>query len=176
MRNRNLFVVVILAATGAGFGQISAPPVKMGLWKTTQHISIAGFQIPPEAAARLKAMGRTLPGAAPHTIVTESCATPENWKKMFRDMQHRDNDCVVSNQHQTATGFSADMVCKSSASSSTGHIDVQITGREKMQGKVHMKATSETQPRPIVMDMNFESDYQGSDCHGISPDSPKIIR
>ena len=39
-----------------------------------------------------------------------------------------------------------------------------------------MEVTTARQSQPIVMDMTFESVYQGEDCKGISPDSPKIIQ
>jgi hypothetical protein len=37
----------------------TAPPVKMGLWKTTSVMTTSGFQLPPDVAARMKAMGRS---------------------------------------------------------------------------------------------------------------------
>ena len=59
--------------------------------------------------------------------------------------------------------------------SSKGHIEAAFESQEKINGKVHMEITTARQPQPIVMDMTFESLYQGSDCKGISPDSPKIL-
>jgi hypothetical protein len=38
-----------------------------------------------------------------------------------------------------------------------------------------MEMMTQRQPEPIVIDMTFDSTYQGSDCKGISPDTPKVI-
>jgi hypothetical protein len=139
--------------------------------------TMTGMQIPPDVAARLKAMGRPVPTGQPHTTVSQSCVTREKWKDMFSHMQ-RNHDCQFTNEHQTSTSMSADMTCKSPDGkySSTGHIDVRFTSAEKMSGKVHAETIMQSQPQPIVMDMSFESAYQGADCQGISPDSPKVIQ
>jgi hypothetical protein len=177
MKKRMFLSMVFLGFLGAAVAQTSEPPVKMGLWQSKVTSTMTGFQIPPDVAARLKAMGRPVPGSEPQTIVSQSCLTPEKWKDMFSHMQ-RDHDCQFTNQHQSSTAMSADMACKSTDGrySSTGHIDVSFTGSEKMTGKVHVETITQSQPQPIVMDMSFESAYQGGDCQGISPDSPKIIQ
>jgi hypothetical protein len=172
-----LLSMTLLGFLSAGLAQTSAPPVKMGLWQSKVTGTMTGLQIPPDVAAKLKAMGRPVPGSEPQTTVSQSCLTPEKWKNMFSHMQ-RNHDCQFTNQHQSSSAMSADMSCKSPDGqySSTGHIDVNFTSSEKMTGKVHLETTRRSQPQPIVMDMNFEGAYQGSDCHGISPDSPKIIQ
>jgi hypothetical protein len=177
MRKRMLFSITILGFLGAALAQTSEPPVKMGLWQTKMTNTMTGMQIPPDVAARLKAMGRPVPTGQPHTTVSQSCLTREKWKDMFSHMQ-RNHDCQFTNEHQTSTSMSADMTCKSPDGkySSTGHIDVRFTSAEKMSGKVHAETIMQSQPQPIVMDMSFESAYQGADCQGISPDSPKVIQ
>jgi Protein of unknown function (DUF3617) len=177
MHERMLLSMTLLGFLGSALAQTSEPPVKMGLWQTKETSTMTGFQIPPDVAARLKAMGRPVPGAEPQTVVSQSCLTPEKWKDMFRHMQ-RNPDCQFTNEHQSSTGMSADMACKSAdgSTSSRGHIEVSFTTSEKMTGKVHAEAMRQSQPQPIVMDMKFESAYHGADCQGISPDSPKIIQ
>lgn len=176
MEKRTLPLMVFLGFLVAAPAQTSAPPVKMGLWQSKVTSKMTGFQIPPDVAARLKAMGRPVPGSEPQITVSQSCLTPEKWKDMFSHMQ-RNHDCQFTSQNQSSTSMSADMACKSSDGkySSTGHIDVNFTSSEKMIGKLHMTIMSQSQPRPIVMDMNFQSAYQGTNCQGISPDSPKVI-
>ncbi len=51
------------------------PPVKMGLWQNTITNTMSGLQLPPDVLAKLQAAGRPVPGAAPRTIVTQSCMT-----------------------------------------------------------------------------------------------------
>jgi hypothetical protein len=177
MHKHMLLSATFLSFVGAALAQTSEPPVKMGLWQTRITSTMSGIQIPPDVAARLKAMGKQVPGAEPQTTISQSCLTPEKWKSMFSHIQH-DPNCQYINERQSSTGISADMACKSDDGrrSSTGHIDVKFDGAEKMTGKVHAQTVVQSQPQPIVMDMNFESVYQGSNCRGISPDSPKIIQ
>ncbi len=71
--------------------------------------------------------------------------------------------------------MSGDMVCTTAEGASKGHMEATFSSQEKMSGKVHMEITTQRQPQPILMDVTFESVYQGADCKGISPDSPKIV-
>jgi hypothetical protein len=73
--------------------------------------------------------------------------------------------------------MSGDSACKSvdGSRTSTGDIEVTFVSSEKMTGKAHMETMMASQPKPILVDMTFESDYQGSDCKGISPDSAKVV-
>ena len=177
MQKQICFAVAMLWIFGVAVAQISEPPVKMGLWQTTNTSTMTGIQIPPDVAARLQAMGRPLPSMGqPHTTVVQSCLTPEKWKNMFSDMQ-RDRECQFTNVHQASDSFSADIACKSADGryNSTGHIEANFPSTEKMHGKAHMETIMQSQPQPIVADMSFDSVYQGADCQGISPDSPKVI-
>jgi Protein of unknown function (DUF3617) len=71
--------------------------------------------------------------------------------------------------------MSGDMTCTTEGRTSKGHIEATFASQEKVNGKVHMEITTQRQLQPILMDMTFESVYQGADCKGISPDSPKIV-
>lgn len=152
----------------------TAPPVKMGLWKTTSVMTTSGFQIPPDVAARMKAAGRSI--GEPQTVNTLSCLTAEKWKKIFDPSQH-DQKCQFTNQQQSSSGMSADMTCSAGASgrTSTGHMAMTFDSTEKMHGKFHMEVNAQSQPHPILIDNSFNGVYQGSDCQGISPDSPKML-
>jgi hypothetical protein len=182
MKRELCLVMAVLAGCAAMTAQdvptpppaVSPPPVKMGLWQNTITNTMAGLQIPPEVAARMQAMGRPMPGAAPRTTVTQSCLTPEKWQQSWADMQGK-NNCQFTNVHQSATGMSGDVACSMPQGSSKGHINATYSGLEKVNGKVHMEITAANQSQPIVMDMTFESVYQGADCKGIEPGSPKIV-
>lgn len=155
----------------------AAPPVKMGLWHGTTVTKMTGITLPPEVVEKMKAMGRPVPGAEPQTIETESCLTPEKWKEMFARAQNREN-CKISNLKQDASGMSADMVCESpngGGNTARGHVQMSFLTTEKVHGTMHMEATSVRQPQPIVVDMTIDSVYQGADCKGVSPDTPKVI-
>lgn len=169
-------ILAFLGGTFAARAQSSAPPIKLGLWQTTSTATISGIQLPPEIAARLKAMGRPMPFGQPTTTVIQSCVTQEKWEQVFRDTQ-RNHNCHFTNRHQTPTSLTADMTCKSNNGeiNSTGHIDVSFQNQEAIHGKVHMETVEPSQPHPVATDVHFEGVYKGSDCHGISPDSPKVV-
>jgi Protein of unknown function (DUF3617) len=176
MKRGLCLVMCVLAGAAAVAAQDApAPPaVKMGLWQNTVTNTMSGIQIPPEVAERMKAMGRPVPGSAPRTTTTQSCLTPDKWQKSITDMQQGKN-CQFTNVKQSASGMSGDMTCTTPQGSSKGHLDATFANQEKMDGKMHMEITTERQSQPIVMDVTFESVYQGADCKGISPDLPKII-
>lgn len=151
---------------------LAPPPIKMGLWKTTTTSAIAGLQIPPEVAAKMQAMGRSF--GQPQTVNTLSCITPEKWKQIFN--HQRDQNCQLSNQQQSSSGMSADITCTSSRGpETTGHIDMTFDSDSQMHGKMHMTVNTQSQPQPMNIDTTMQSTYQGADCQGVSPDSPKVV-
>ena len=170
---RNLVLLPVIATLAAA-AQTGKPPVKMGLWKTNSVMTTSGFEVPPDVAARMKAMGRSF--GEPHTVNTLSCLTEEKWKKIFDPAQH-DQKCQFTNQQQSSSGMSADMTCESGggARTSTGRMAMTFDSTEKMHGKFHMEVNSQSQPHPILIDNSFTGEYQGSDCKGISPDEPKLL-
>jgi hypothetical protein len=155
--------------------QSAAPPVKMGLWQGTTTIKLSGLQIPPDIAERMKAAGRPIPGSEPRTIETQSCLTTEKWKEMIAKIQDSEN-CKLTNVKQDATEMSADIACQTGGGGSAmGRVQVNFPTSEKIHGTGHMEITTSRQPQPIVMDTTLDSTYQGSDCKGVSPDTPKVI-
>ena len=177
MKRELCLVMVVLTGSVAALAQdvITPPAVKMGLWQNNITNTMSGLQLPPDVLAKLQAAGRPVPGAAPRTFVTQSCMTADSWQKSFTDMQLKQN-CQFTNVHQSAAAMSGDMSCTSAdGTSSKGHMEATFASQEKMNGKVHMEISTARQSQPILMDMTFESVYQGADCKGISPDSPKIV-
>jgi hypothetical protein len=151
------------------------PPVKMGLWQGTTTVKVSGFQVPPEVAEKMKATGKPVPGTEPRTIETQSCLTPEKWKEMITKMQDREN-CKLTNVKQDATEMSADIACQTSGGGSAmGRVQANFITSEKVHGIGHMEIMTPRQPQAIIMDTTFDSTYQGADCKGISPDTPKVI-
>ena len=171
---RSLCLLPLVVTLAAAAQTQTTPPIKMGLWKTSSTITTSGFQLPPEVAARMKASGRD-PGQ-PRTVNTLSCLTAEKWKKVFDPTQH-DQHCQFTNQQQSSSSMSADMACSSGAGAhnATGHMAMTFDSTEKMHGKFHMEVNSQSQPHPILIDNTFTGVYQGSDCQGISPDTPKLL-
>lgn len=170
----HLCILALIATLAAAAQAQTAPPVKMGLWKTSSVMTTSGFQVPPDVAARMKAMGRSLD--QPQTVNTLSCLTVEKWQKIFDPSQH-DQKCHFTNQQQSSSGMSADIACSAGNGShtSTGHMAMTFDSKEKMRGSFHMEVNSQSQPHPILIDNRFSGVYQGSDCQGVSPDVPKVL-
>lgn len=148
----------------------------MGLWNSTTVTTISGLQLPPAVLDQLKSMGRPDP-TAPRTINSQSCLTPEKWKEMFTAAQDRKN-CTVANLHQDDHGMSGDITCQSGSGgtgNAKGHLEMTFLNPEKVHGTMHMEAVTSRQTQPIIVDMLIDSAYQGADCQGISPDTPKVI-
>lgn len=159
------------AAQSPSAPQLTPPPIKMGLWKTTSTATIAGMQLPPEVEARLKAMGKSFGG--PQTVNMLNCITREKWQQMFDHSQSQ--SCTFSNVQQSSSGMSADLACNSTHSTSTGHMQMTYDSSEKMHGSFHMQVTAASRPQPMTVDSTYQGAYQGSDCQGVSPDSPRIL-
>lgn len=173
----SLFLAVLAIPAVMAAQPTSAPPIKMGLWQNTNVVSVKGLHIPPDVAARLKAMGRPVPTEEPRTVVVDSCITPEKWKEMFSNMQQGKN-CKYSNLHQDSSGISTDIACSSEDGKRTtaGHFDLRVLSQEKTHGQGKMTSMLPSQPNPIIVDMTIDGVYLGSDCKGISPDSPKVVQ
>jgi hypothetical protein len=173
---RKMFFIVMVMALPCGARAQSTPPIKMGLWRGTTVMTMTGLQLPPETAARLKAMGRTAPGSEPTTTEMESCLTSEKWKEMLTGTQGKEN-CKYTTTKMDFKGMSADMVCAAeSGGAAKGHLEMNFLSPEKVHGTVHMEVTSQRQPQPILMNITVDNTYEGSDCKGISPEDPKVIR
>jgi hypothetical protein len=147
----------------------------MGLWQGTTVTKMTGLILPPDVVAKMKEMGRPVPGAEPRTMEMQSCLTPEKWKEMLSKAQSNES-CKVTNLKQDSSGMSADVTCESArGGGGKGHLEMNFLSTEKVHGTMHMEMMTGRQPQPIVMDMTIDSVYQGADCKGVSPDTPKMI-
>jgi hypothetical protein len=173
MKTSVYVLATTMAFAGTAFAQ--SAPIKMGLWHGKAVSTMTGLELPPNVVARLKAMGRPVPGAEPTTTEMESCLTPAKWKEMLARPQEREN-CSYSNMKVDSSGMSGDIECTTARGGSTkGHMQMNFLSSEKVHGTVHMEVTSAQRPQPILMDMTIDSTYEGPDCKGISPDEPKVI-
>jgi hypothetical protein len=142
----------------------------MGLWQNTVVSTMSGLQLPPEVLERLKASGRPIPGTTPKTTVSQGCLTPEKWQENWQRAKEG-QDCHSKNLKMDVSGMSFDIDCMGS----TGHVQVNFISSEKAHGTMHMEVVSPERPQPMVMNITFDSIYQGSDCKGIAPGEAKVI-
>lgn len=168
----------VTIAIAAGAQSTTPPPVKMGLWETTVTSQISGFQLPPDVIAKLKAMGRSVPGGA-HTVVTQGCLTPEEWRDQMEKMnQPANSDCTVTHRQVEARKFAFDISCNSEHGMTvTGHWEIQATDEEHSHGSGHMTSDAAgPNGRSFAMDSTFDSHFLKSDCGDVKPGNAKIIR
>jgi len=174
-----LFVLAMCClAYVSAFAQTPAPPpVKMGLWESSVTMTMGGFQIPPDVAAKMQAMGRPVPGAA-HTTVTQSCLTADQWTKTWANLNKRgDMECKVSNLTQGSQKLSFDTSCTSQQGGVfTGHFEMFFDDDEHSHGTMHMKGESGSGGQPIVMDMKMTSHFVSADCGEVKPGDAKVIK
>lgn len=170
-------IVLSCAAVAACAQSSSNPPVKTGLWETTVTSQMSGFQLPPDVVAKLKAMGRSVPGGA-HTVVTQSCLTRDQWQKEMENLNHPANkDCVLTHRQVEPRKFSFDISCKSQqGATTTGHWEMQVIDDQHSHGSGHMKSDNAGQNgQNFAMDMTMDSHYLNSDCGEVQPGSAKVI-
>jgi hypothetical protein len=155
----------------------ATPPVKMGLWESTIVSNIGGITIPPDVAARLQAMGRQVPGG-PHTVVTQSCMTKDEWAKAFEKMNsNSENKCTYTNRTITAQKISFDMSCASERGGVfTGHFEMLIDDEEHSHGTAHMKGEGGQRAQPMTIDTTMTSHYLSADCGEVKPGDAKILK
>lgn len=172
-----ILLVAMFAALAAA-QSTTPPPVKMGLWETTVTSSMSGFQLPPDIVAKLKAMGRSVPGG-PHTTVSQGCLTPEEWQKSMQSMNQPPNsDCTITHREMQARKFAFDISCKSEhGGTMTGHWEMQATDEEHSHGSGHL-TNDATGPngQHFTMDMTIDSHYLSANCGDVKPGDAKIIR
>lgn len=143
-----------------------APPIKMGLWQTEVSMEMPNMPNMPGGH-----MGN-------HTTVTQSCITPETWKKDFANFQHGSHgaDCKITNQQQGPRSLTVDETCSDSAYTTTVHFEASFDSDGQMHGhaKVHMAGTAF--PNGMDMNMTMSSKFVSPACGDVQPDHPKMIQ
>jgi len=138
---------------------------KAGLWKVT--MTMPGRQmpsIPPEAMARMKAMGMQMPGGG-HTITTQRCMTEaEVNADVPPNTQRPQAGCKTTNVKVVGHAMTADMVCTGQMKGE-GHFTMTYESPEHYMGKTTFKGTMEG--RPIESSNTFDGTWISADCHNV---------
>ena len=139
---------------------------KAGLWSVSVTMSGMGANLPdmskmpPEAAARMKAMGLSMSG---NTMTSQHCMTAEevaNDAPAYRG----DPSCKMSNIAHHGGAMSADVTC-SGEFKGTGHVqfnydsDTHYTGQTQMRGTMNGK--------PFSQDQSFEGRWLSPSCGAV---------
>ncbi|HEX3665970.1 MAG TPA: DUF3617 domain-containing protein [Rhizomicrobium sp.] len=150
-----LSVLALPAAALAGHG-------KVGLWEITTHMSMPGMaaQIPPEAMARMKAMGMQMPGN--QTFTTQHCMTAEEVAQDKPPPIRNTQDCAMSNYAHDAHSVSVDMVCKGENMIGQGRVSVAYDSDSHYSGSFTFTGTAHG--HPANMTDSFEGKWVSADC------------
>ena len=150
-------------------GVATANHGKVGLWDVT--LTMGGAMsampdmsnMPPEAVARMKAMGMSMNG---NTMTMKHCMTAaEVSADIPRLMSHNDRACTFSHVQQSGHGISADMTCAKEIQG-TGHLQFTFDGDTHYSGEVTMSGTSHGQP--FNRDQKIDAHWVSADCGGVS--------
>lgn len=156
-----------LIAMAAGAALIGATGValashgKVGQWTVT--ITMGGGEkfpdvskMPPEAQARMKAMGMTSNG---DSMTIQHCMTAD---EVANDtLTTQDKTCKLSNQKVSGHTMSADMTC-SGQISGTGHFTVTYDSDSHYTGEMIVNGTSGGQP--VHHDQKFDGRWVSATC------------
>lgn len=161
-----------VAAPLLGLALLATPVValaghgKPGLWRITMKMGGQTpampdmSQIPPEALARMKAMGMSMPGGPGGGMTLTRCRTPQEVAQ-DRPPTSGGRDCTVSNIQVGPGGMSADTTCHGDFEG-VGHVRFTWDSDEHFAGEVHM--TGSAHGHPIDRSETIEGQWLSSDC------------
>jgi hypothetical protein len=138
---------------------------KVGLWEITSHMNMPGMaaQIPPEALARMKAMGMQMPGN--QTFTMQHCMSAEEVAQDKPPPMRNAEDCTMSNFTHDAHAVNVDMVCKSANMDGQGHVSVTYDSDEHYSGSFTF--TGMAHGHPANMTSSFDGKWISADCGSV---------
>src|SRR5579862_6038179 len=138
---------------------------KAGLWEITTHMSMPGMSanIPPEALARMKAMGMAMPGGD-QSFSSQICMTAAQVAQDQPPPTRSTKNCTVSNLKHDGHTITADMTC-SGEMQGTGHYEATYDSDEHYSGSYSFTGTAHGHPGN--MSSNFEGRWISADCGSV---------
>jgi hypothetical protein len=142
---------------------------KEGLWSVT--VTIGGdapgmpdmSKLPPEAVARMRAMGMSMNG---NSITTEHCMTAQ---EVATDTPHMDDSaarsCKMSNPTHGGHSMSADMIC-SGTFKGTGHMQFTYDSDTHYSGELVMTGIANGQQ--LNRTQKFEGRWISANCGSVN--------
>jgi hypothetical protein len=169
MRTRHwtigLSAVALLLAPGTAF----AAHGKAGLWNVSTTMSMANVQIPPEAMARMKAMGMQMPMG--QTFTSQICMTQADVDADAPPpMSRNESGCASKVTSQTASSMTAEMICNGDMKG-TGQMQIRYSGAEHYAGSYSFKGSMNG--RPADMSSSFKGNWVKADCGTVKPYTAK---
>jgi hypothetical protein len=139
---------------------------KVGLWEMTTRMSMPNMSanIPPEAMARMKAMGMSMPGGN-QTYTTQHCMTAEEVAQDKPPTPRSNSACTMGNMTHDAHTFTADMTCSTAQMQGSGHVAVTYDSDEHYAGTYVFNGTANGHPQNVSS--SFEGRWISADCGSV---------
>ena len=139
-----------------------APPVSSGLWQSEATMVMSGANMPQ----------------MPHTTVTESCMSPDTWKKFGSGFEsHQDPNCKTTNFHQDAHGLTYEMQCgQPNHSVSDIRADFLFDGPRHVHGTIVVKISDPSMPNGMTMNAKVDAHYVSASCGSMKPGDVKPLK
>ena len=156
--------VGLVAALAVPLGALASHG-KVGLWEITTRMNMANMManIPPEALARMKEHGVTMPNM--QTFTSQHCMTAAEVASDKPPTPRKNSECTMTNMSHTATSFTADTTCSTAAVQGRGHVAVTFDSDEHYSGTYTFTGTTEGHPQN--MSYNFEGRWISADCGSV---------
>ena len=160
-----------LACAGMVAGAVAVPlgalasHGKVGLWEVTTHMNMGNMManIPPEALARMREHGVTMPNN--QSFTSQRCMTAADVASDEPPKMRNTDDCKMSNMSHDAHTFTADMVCSTERMNGRGHLSVNFDSSEHYAGTYAFNGTAEGHPQSMTY--NFEARWISADCGSV---------
>ena len=165
MKKIGLAVVALVLAPGIAF----AGHGKAGLWNISTTMNMGGVQMPPEAMARMKAMGMKMPSA--QTFATQMCMTQtEVDSDKLPPMGRNEMNCTSHIVSQTASAMTSETVCNGEMKG-TGRVQIAYSSPEHYAGSYSFKGA--VHGHEMNTNSSFKGDWVKADCGAVKPYAPK---
>lgn len=137
---------------------------KVGLWDVTTHMNMPNMSanIPPEALARMKAMGMSMPDSQSYS--SQICMTAAEVAQDRPPTTRSTKDCTMSNIKHDGHTYSADMTC-SGDMQGTGHYEATYDSDEHYSGSFSFSGTAHGHPSNTTF--SFDGKWISADCGGL---------
>jgi hypothetical protein len=155
-----LIAAVLVLAPGAAW----AGHGKAGLWNTSSTTNMA-LAMPPDVAAKMKAMGMAMPKA--QTFNSQMCMSQaEVDSSSPPHIDQGATGCTSKVVSATASSMTAQMTCNGRMKG-TGTMKISYRGNEHYEGSYDFKGTVEG--NPTNMSTTFKGDWVKADCGSVKP-------
>ena len=164
MKKLGLVAVALILTPGIAF----ASHGKAGLWNTSTTMDMGGMQMSPEAMAKMKAMGMSMPSS--RTFSSQICMTQaEVDSDKLPPMGKNDTGCTNHIVSQTGTAIAAEMVCNGEMKG-TGRLQIAYSSPEHYVGTYSFKGA--VHGHDMSTTSSFKGDWVKADCGAVKPHQP----